>query len=312
MIKATVIITILMLVNGVTNTVSSAIDINSMKDINMGTTIMALRYKDGVIVAADTRTSVSGYVSNRFATKVTFILDPHHDDFYSFPSNNETNNNPNGNDVEKMPLNECLGSTCCVCRSGSAADTLYLAGKTREELITRQLLQNGNKPTVTNAAHVFHNFLMEKPNLSCSLICAGYDHILKRGIIYSIANGGSMMEEPIWAVGGSGSTYILGYLDMNYPINPVKSKIQDILLNEKDAIDFVRKAIHVAMSRDGSSGGFVRLYVIDRNGKRSDLETSSTEEQKYPTIPTHRQPFVSSTRRRTSVSLENFAPVPPT
>ena len=41
-------------------------------EVSMGTTILAYRYKDGVIVAADTRTSVSGYVNNRFAAKVTF------------------------------------------------------------------------------------------------------------------------------------------------------------------------------------------------------------------------------------------------
>jgi len=36
-------------------------------EVSMGTTILAVRYKDGVVVGADTRTSVSGYVSNRYA-----------------------------------------------------------------------------------------------------------------------------------------------------------------------------------------------------------------------------------------------------
>ena len=36
-------------------------------EVSMGTTILAIRYKDGVVVGADTRTSVSGYVSNRYA-----------------------------------------------------------------------------------------------------------------------------------------------------------------------------------------------------------------------------------------------------
>ena len=36
-------------------------------EVSMGTTILAVRYKDGVGVGADTRTSVSGYVSNRYA-----------------------------------------------------------------------------------------------------------------------------------------------------------------------------------------------------------------------------------------------------
>ena len=36
-------------------------------EVSMGTTILAVRYKGGVVVGADTRTSVSGYVSNRYA-----------------------------------------------------------------------------------------------------------------------------------------------------------------------------------------------------------------------------------------------------
>ena len=39
-------------------------------EVSMGTTILAVRYKDGVVVGADTRTSVSGYVSNRYAVSV--------------------------------------------------------------------------------------------------------------------------------------------------------------------------------------------------------------------------------------------------
>lgn len=213
----------------------------------MGTTILALRYKDGVIVAADTRTSVSGYVSNRFAAKVTFILDP--------TSNLLKNQDENA-----------LASTCCVCRSGSAADTQYLAEKARDDLLARQILQNGSPPTVTNVAHLLKNYVYRNAQLSCSLICAGYDHSLERGVIYSISQGGSMVEEPLFAVGGSGSTYILGHLDLNTPNTFIKNEIE--YMEEKEAIEFVERAVQLAMSRDGSSGGFVRMYVVNKDGKR--------------------------------------------
>ena len=50
-------------------------------EISMGTTILAVRYDGGVVVGADTRTSVSGYVSNRHAAKLTFVLDGPADSF---------------------------------------------------------------------------------------------------------------------------------------------------------------------------------------------------------------------------------------
>jgi 20S proteasome alpha/beta subunit len=47
----------------------------ALEDISMGTTILAMKYKDGVIVAADTRTSSRTYVSNKMARKLNVILD---------------------------------------------------------------------------------------------------------------------------------------------------------------------------------------------------------------------------------------------
>ena len=38
--------------------------------------------------------------------------------------------------------------------------------------------------------------------------------------------------------------------------------------SEEEALEFVSNAIRLAMERDGSSGGFVRMYVIDRFGSR--------------------------------------------
>jgi len=54
---------------------SSSINIIRKNDeVSMGTTILAVRYNGGVVAGADTRTSVSGYVSNRYAAKLTFVL----------------------------------------------------------------------------------------------------------------------------------------------------------------------------------------------------------------------------------------------
>ena len=41
----------------------------------MGTTLIAIRYKDGVIVAADSQTSSGSYISNRASNKISIISD---------------------------------------------------------------------------------------------------------------------------------------------------------------------------------------------------------------------------------------------
>lgn len=79
---------------------------------------------------------------------------------------------------------------------------------------------------------------------------AGYDD-KSGGEVYSIPLGGSIHKQDI-AVGGSGSTYIYGYCDTNYRQN----------MNEAEAIDFLKHAIALAMERDGSSGGCIRMAVL--------------------------------------------------
>lgn len=223
-------------------------------EVSMGTTILAVRYDGGVVVGADTRTSVSGYVSNRHAAKLTFVLDRNADDFVKVST-------PSAAAAGGGEGSEGGGfSTCVVCRSGSAADTQALASAVRTELVSRRLLY-GMRGTVSQAAALLRNLLVDS-DLTAGLICAGYDHERRDGTLYAISPGGTTFEEREWAAGGSGSSYVLGHLDARYP------KDGPLLSSEEEALEFVSGAIGLAMERDGSSGGFVRMYVIDRNGKR--------------------------------------------
>ena len=232
------------------------------EEISMGTTIVSVKYKDGCIMGADTRTSVSGYVSNRLATKLTCVLDRQMDSIIVPYNNNNNNNNNNSN-------NEYV-STCCIGRSGSAADTQYLADAVRNELLKRQtnrglssLSSSLSIITISNIARILQMRIMMQQNnhqYSASLICAGYDAIFKQGVIYSIMPGGTCMEETKkgWAISGSGSTYITGYIMDHYKPN----------MTETDAIQFIQKALSFAIDRDGSSGGMIRITIMNSNGKR--------------------------------------------
>ena len=76
------------------------------EEISLGTTLVALKFDGGVVVGADSRTSSSVMVSNKFAKKINIIVD--------------------GKDV-----------CCAICRSGSAADTQYLARSAKQEFRSR-------------------------------------------------------------------------------------------------------------------------------------------------------------------------------
>ncbi len=75
------------------------------------------------------------------------------------------------------------------------------------------------------------------------------------GSVYGIPLGGTLVKQP-YATSGSGSTYIFGFCDANFKENMTK----------EEAEDFVVKALTLAMVRDGSSGGVVRMAVIDKQG----------------------------------------------
>lgn len=193
----------------------------------MGTTLVALCCKDGIVVGADTRTSVSGFVSNRYAHKLT-------------------------------PLSPKI----VVCRSGNAADTQQLCEDARWEL---QSLEYSSQRVlqVSQVAQLLRSMLVERNNnMQASLLCAGVSSEGK-GQLYAVLPSGALFQHERFAVSGSGSTYILGYLD------DCLAKLEDKLLDEDEAIALVGKAIQLAMDRDGSSGGFVRIYSITTKGRRS-------------------------------------------
>ena len=250
---------------------------------------------------------MSGYVSNRYAAKLTFVLDRQIDSFvvpsirryhkandvsdqqeYTEKDSNENKDevveykdeSQSVEDRSKFSLTKLQppdASTCVICRSGSAADTQNLASIVRSELVSRQILYR-IRGTVTHVASLLWNLLSNDSSLSASLICAGYDHELGRGVIYSIAPGGTVFEERTFAVGGSGSTYILGYLDSHLP-KYSDDGVEKLIDSEEEALNIVYNSLCLAMDRDGSSGGFVRMYIIDRVGRR--FVSRMPNDQKY-------------------------------
>lgn len=185
---------------------------------------MALRFEGGVVLAADTRTTTGVFVANRATDKLT----PLHDKIYC-------------------------------CRSGSAADTQALADIVRSQLESHAV-QIERAPSVLTAATLFQGLCYQyKEQLLAGIIVAGYDEI-RGGVVYNIPLGGALVEAD-YAVGGSGSTYLYGFLDSNYRKG----------MSEEECVKFARHCVSLALYRDGASGGNVRTLVIKADGIRREF-----------------------------------------
>jgi Proteasome subunit len=80
------------------------------------------------------------------------------------------------------------------------------------------------------------------------------------GRIFGISPGGSLWEEDHFCVSGSGSTLLLGYLDA-LDMEEVRTR-----WTKDRAVRLVAKLLQLAMARDGSSGGLVRIVAMDKHG----------------------------------------------
>ncbi|AGO09819.1 AaceriAAL172Cp [[Ashbya] aceris (nom. inval.)] len=169
------------------------VDINRLKkgEVNLGTSIMAVKFRDGVILGADSRTTTGTYIANRVTDKLTRV----HDRIWC-------------------------------CRSGSAADTQAVADMVQHylELYTMQY----GEPSASTAASLFSTICYEnKDHLTAGIIVAGYDD-KNKGEVYSIPLGGSVHKAP-YAIAGSGSTFIYGYCDKHFREDMSKEETIDFM-----------------------------------------------------------------------------------
>jgi len=188
-------------------------------ELDTGTTIMAVEFDGGVIIGADSRTTTGSYVANRVTDKLTRVTD----------------------------------SIYC-CRSGSAADTQAIADIVAYHLSVHQM-EIGEEPLVMTAAKIFQDLCYTyRDRMSAGIICAGWDRKLG-GQVYMIPLGGMCIRQRV-AIGGSGSTYIYGFVDSAF-----KEK-----MSKQECIQFTKNAVTLAIQRDGSSGGVIRLATITKGG----------------------------------------------
>lgn len=165
-----------------------------------------------------------------------------------------------------------LHDKICVCRSGSAADTQAVAqiARLHLQLYTQELPLERKEARVSVAAHLLQQLCFEyKDQLTAGLIVAGWDS-LQGAQVYSIPIGGACFPVE-YTAGGSGSVFITAFLDENYRPG----------MGKEETLQLVAKAVSYAISRDGSSGGMVRLVAISEEG----MEESCIEGNSLPVDP---------------------------
>lgn len=188
------------------------------EEVKTGTTIIAVTFDGGVVIGSDSRVSAGESVVNRVMNK----LSPLHDKIY-----------------------------CAL--SGSAADAQTIA-----EIVNYQLdvhsIEVEDDPLVCSAATLVKNISYKyKEELSAHLIVAGWDK-KGGGQVYATLSG--LLTKQPFAIGGSGSFYINGFVDAEYKKNMTKRECQEFVVN----------ALTLAMGRDGSSGGVAYVVTIDKDG----------------------------------------------
>ncbi|KAF4013271.1 hypothetical protein G4228_004702 [Cervus hanglu yarkandensis] len=193
-------------------------DLPRAGEVHTGTTIMAVEFDGGVVVGSDSRVSAGEAVVNRVFDK----LSPLHQRIY-----------------------------CAL--SGSAADAQAIA-----DMAAYQLELHGMEleepPLVLAAANVVRNITYKyREDLSAHLMVAGWDQ-REGGQVYGTLSG-MLIRQP-FAIGGSGSTYIYGYVDAAYKPG----------MSPEECRRFTTNAIALAMNRDGSSGGVIYLVTITGAG----------------------------------------------
>ncbi|XP_008329160.1 proteasome subunit beta type-9 isoform X1 [Cynoglossus semilaevis] len=187
-------------------------------EVKTGTTIIAIEFDGGVVLGSDSRVSAGDAVVNRVMNK----LSPLHDRIF-----------------------------CAL--SGSAADAQTIAEMVNYQLDVHSVEIDAD-PKVRSAATLVRNISYRyKEELSAHLIVAGWDRH-EGGQVYATLNG--LLTRQPFAIGGSGSFYVYGFVDAEYRKG----------MNKEESQKFVLNTLSLAMSRDGSSGGVAYMVTIDEQG----------------------------------------------
>ena len=204
-----------------------------MDTLTLGTTIVAVKHRDGVILACDCRTAQGTFVTDRSAIK--------------------------GNMISPSVVNY---GPIYVLRCGNAAASQVVTRYVYNYLHfhAMELGPNGRIDLNTVATLYKNICYSNKDSLSCAFIISNGKEIM------SIDSSGAFFKHDLLASHGSGSSYISGVLNMNVRENMTKEEAFDLVVKS------VGFAIEHDSSSGGSinvfdlgKNGTVNRTLVDHN-----------------------------------------------
>ncbi|KAJ0095872.1 hypothetical protein Patl1_16909 [Pistacia atlantica] len=194
-----------------------------------GTTTLAFIFKEGVIVAADSRASMGGYISSQSVKKI----------------------------IEINPY--MLGTM-----AGGAADCQFWHRNLGIKCRLHELA-NKRRISVTGASKLLANILYSYRGMGLSVgtMIAGWDET-GPGLYYVDSEGGRLKGTRFSV--GSGSPYAYGVLDSGYLISYNTCIRYKYDLSVEEAAELAKRSIYHATFRDGASGGVASVYHVGPNG----------------------------------------------
>jgi len=199
-----------------------------------GTTTLAFRFKDGIIVATDSRATAGNWIASQTVKKVIPV--------------SRLNLVTDG--TNKTPVPGLLGTM-----AGGAADCQYWLRYLGEQCTLHEL-RHKRRITVAAASKILANltFSYKGMGLSMGTMLAGMTP-QEGPALYYIDSDGTRLAGNLFCV-GSGQTFAYGVLDAEYRFD----------MTEAEALQLGRRSILAATHRDAYSGGHINLYHVKEEG----------------------------------------------
>ena len=206
---------------------------NGLDTLTLGTTIVAVKYKDGVMLACDCRTSSGPFITDRTAIK--------------------------GNLISPSVINY---GPIYVLRCGNAASsqmvTRYVYNYLHYHAI--ELGTNGVIDLKTVATLYKNLCYPNKDALGCAFIISNGKEIM------SIDSSGAVFQNDLIASYGSGSAYISGLLNCNVKDDMSREEVYNLLIKSVGyAVEYDASSGGNINIFDLSKTGEIKRTIFDRN-----------------------------------------------
>ncbi len=198
--------------------------------LKTGTTILGIVCKDGVVMASDRQVTQGNTKGNKF--------------------------------IKIVPVNDYS----LIAYAGQAASAQKLGKFLSAELKLIEL-RSKTRPSLKKAANLLSSISyssIRQPSMIPSIVASLLGGINEDGTfgIYSIGPDGTIMEVDNFESDGSGSTFVIGYLERQYKKG----------ITIKEGIELAKESLKSSTQRDLYSGLGIDVFTITKDGIKKAVE----------------------------------------